>query len=144
MSKVIKSPVPKYPGTVTLYDPLSFPQVIAIEDANTEADEFRIYKWLCSKCEQEAPKDSESRVCEECEGVIRRYATLRKDVSVAKLHNTLLPGLMPCVKEWNLEGLGNPPDPLPALPRGPITLLISWLVVEITNLFNESEKVPNE
>ena len=33
MSKVITSPVKRYSGTVTLYDPLTFPQSIAFEDA---------------------------------------------------------------------------------------------------------------
>lgn len=33
MSKVITSPVKKFPGTVTLSDPLTFPQVFAVEDA---------------------------------------------------------------------------------------------------------------
>jgi len=31
MSKIITSPVKKYPGTVTLADPLTFPQAIAFE-----------------------------------------------------------------------------------------------------------------
>jgi hypothetical protein len=33
MSKVITSPVKRWPGTVTLADPLSFPQAIAVEEA---------------------------------------------------------------------------------------------------------------
>jgi len=33
MSKVITSPVKRYSGTVTLHDPLTFPQSIAFEDA---------------------------------------------------------------------------------------------------------------
>ncbi len=33
MSKQIKSPVKKWPGTVTLHDPLSLPQVVAVQDA---------------------------------------------------------------------------------------------------------------
>ena len=33
MSKVVTSPVKKWPGTVTLSDPLSFPQAIGFEDA---------------------------------------------------------------------------------------------------------------
>lgn len=40
MSKVIKSPVERWPGTVTLYDPLSFPQVIGVEDAFAEVNEL--------------------------------------------------------------------------------------------------------
>jgi len=33
MSKIITSPVPKFAGTVTLSDPLTYPQVIAYERA---------------------------------------------------------------------------------------------------------------
>ncbi len=36
MGKVITSPVKKWQGTVTLRDPLSLPQVVAIQDANAE------------------------------------------------------------------------------------------------------------
>ena len=37
MSKLITSPVKRWPGSVTLADPLSFPQVFAFEDALAEA-----------------------------------------------------------------------------------------------------------
>jgi len=33
MSKTIESPVKKWSGTVTLHDPLTFPQVLAFQDA---------------------------------------------------------------------------------------------------------------
>jgi len=33
MSKFIKSPVPEYPGEVGLSDPMTFPQLFALEDA---------------------------------------------------------------------------------------------------------------
>ena len=42
MSKVITSPVKRWPGTVILSDPLTFPQVFAVEDmfkAREELDE---------------------------------------------------------------------------------------------------------
>lgn len=41
MSKVITSPVDEWPGTVTLHDPLTFPQRFAFEDALTAARELR-------------------------------------------------------------------------------------------------------
>ena len=37
MPKVITSPVDKWPGTVTISDPLTFPQVIAFQEALDEA-----------------------------------------------------------------------------------------------------------
>ena len=38
MSKVITSPVDRWPGTVTLSDPLTFPQALAVEDALDAVD----------------------------------------------------------------------------------------------------------
>jgi len=37
MAKIITSPTEKWPGTVTLSDPLSFPQALAFQDALEEA-----------------------------------------------------------------------------------------------------------
>lgn len=39
MSKVITSPVARYPGTVTISDPMTAPQCWALEDAREEARE---------------------------------------------------------------------------------------------------------
>ena len=41
MSKVIKSPVKKWPGNITISDPLTFPQVQAIEDAIGDDGEIK-------------------------------------------------------------------------------------------------------
>jgi len=38
MSKVIVSPAPRFPGSVTLYDPLAEPQCVAIERALADAE----------------------------------------------------------------------------------------------------------
>jgi hypothetical protein len=40
MSKTITSPVKKWPGTVTLSDPLSYPQYFAFEDAMKAAGDL--------------------------------------------------------------------------------------------------------
>lgn len=40
MSKTITSPVKRYPGTVTLSDPLTYPQVIAFDTAMDRASEL--------------------------------------------------------------------------------------------------------
>ena len=40
MSKIITSPVAKWPGTVTLFDPLTYPQVIAFQDVLKLAGEL--------------------------------------------------------------------------------------------------------
>jgi len=46
MSKTITSPVKKFPGTVTLYDPLTFPQVMRVQagiDAAQKGDNSNIF-----------------------------------------------------------------------------------------------------
>ena len=40
MSKIVQSPVKRWPGTVTLSDPLTFPQALAVEDALEAAKEL--------------------------------------------------------------------------------------------------------
>ena len=41
MSKVIKSPVDRFAGTITISDPLTLPQVVAVQEALREADELK-------------------------------------------------------------------------------------------------------
>jgi len=41
VSKIITSPVKRYPGTVILADPLTFPQAFAFEDALAAVQEIR-------------------------------------------------------------------------------------------------------
>jgi hypothetical protein len=45
MPKVITSPVKRFPGTVTLSDPLTFPQVIAFQDALGAVGELEKTTW---------------------------------------------------------------------------------------------------
>ena len=109
MSKTVKSPVKKFPGTVRISEPLTYPQCFKIEDALAAHNEL----------------DSK--------------ATARKR------HYTLLPGIMACVEEWNIEGL---PDDLqldnfPATPTNDIDGLIAWILEEITAVYKGDED-PNE
>lgn len=41
MSKIITSPVKRYAGTITISDPLTLPQVVAIQDALRAAEELK-------------------------------------------------------------------------------------------------------
>jgi hypothetical protein len=58
----------------------------------------------------------------------------------------MLPGIIACVEKWELEGIGNPPDPFPASPRADSRDLIAWLISVITRVYmGEEEKAdPNE
>lgn len=52
------------------------------------------------------------------------------------------PGIIACVEKWELEGLPEKPETLPATPRLASHKLIHWLIGEITALITEDETVP--
>ena len=109
MSKVITSPVDRWPGKVTLSDPLTFPQSLAVEDALDAAQELG-------------------------------EATQRRQ------NYTVLPGLLGCVEEWNLDGFVENPtaDTFPSTPAIPSAELIGWLIDEIIGLYHEAKPDPND
>ena len=53
MSKIVKSPVPKWSGTVTFRDPLFAPQIFAIEDALDETSRLKSSEFLKAKSKKE-------------------------------------------------------------------------------------------
>lgn len=144
MSKVIKSPVDKFPGTVTLYDPLSFPQVIAIEKATVASREFRTYDYFCKDCEHTIPEDEMLEPCPKCGGAIMQRVNWEESGTTNEYHGALVPAIMECVKEWGLEGIGNPPVPFPATPSVPANKLVAWVYGEIIALFLETQEIPEE
>ena len=115
MGKEIKSPVKKWPGTVTLYDPLSLPQVVAFQDALQSAKDLA---W-------EDEEDIET-------------------LKLAAYHGELFPAVLSCVEKWELEGIADPPDPFPGTPRKASAELMIWLTTGITELFNEDEEKKSE
>jgi len=113
--RIIESPVERFKGTVQLSDPLTFPQVIAFQDAIRETM-------------QVISKDG------------------KENVSLAKLHYGLLPGILACVEKWELENIPEKltADNFPATPMTAAGELVDWLREEITMLVIEAESVPNE
>ena len=66
------------------------------------------------------------------------------DSKSAAYRNALLPGICACVEKWELEGLGQlTPSNFPSTPNVSSSLLIAWLLREITALFREGDKIPN-
>lgn len=115
MSKTITSPVAYFPGTVTLSDPLTYPQVIAVEDALEEAQEL-----------VDAKKDG------------------GKSLRISQIRAITLKGICPCVEAWNLDGFGSlTPDTFPASPRSHADELVAWLQGEVIKLL-QGNNVPNE
>jgi len=115
MGKTITSPVKKWPGSVTLFDPLTYPQLIQWQTAIERANEIKA-------------------------DITFADAALMPSVTMA-----LLPGICACVEKWELEGLpaSISPESLPATPRQSAGRLIIWLVGEIGKLADEADEIPN-
>ena len=70
----------------------------------------------------------------------------RENMTLAKLHYGLLPGILACVEKWELENMPEKPT-IKNFPATPITAagkLVDWLRKEILGLVIEAEAVPNE
>ena len=80
------------------------------------------------------------------EKCIRDTQQLTGDITITDVNYSMLPGIIACVEKWELEGIGNPPDPFPASPRADSRDLIAWLISVITRVYmGEEEKAdPNE
>jgi len=143
MPKIITSPVDQFPGTVTLYDPLSLPMVIKIEESIYAAKEFRTYDFFCGKCKHEVELTQILEPCPKCEGVIMQRINWDKSGSSSEYHNALTPAVMDCVQSWALEGVGNPPDYFPGSPATAANMLVKWIFDEIMILYS-GVSVPNE
>ena len=116
MSRVITSPVKRWPGTVTLADPLTFPQYIAWMDA-VEA----------------AQGDKET-------------LTVSDAAFLPRVTAAILPGICACIEAHDLKGLPPilVVETFPATPRIASGRLIAWLIGEINLLMQEAEDLPNE
>jgi len=126
MSKVLTSPVKKWPGTITIPDYLTIPQAMAWEEAFDNA------RSLLPECE---PFKTGEKL------TVKQIETINDQTS-SKWANAILPGILACVESWNLEGFD--PNKFPATPKTSRVILITWILGEITKLYNEAEEVPNE
>jgi len=109
MPKTITSPVKRWSGTVTLFDPLTLAQAIMVEDAIQAVRDLR----------------SNERT------------------TLIRLHAALQPAILACVERWNLAGIADHPEFIPATPGTPSAQLITWIWTEIKTLFEDTE-VPND
>lgn len=123
MSKVIKSPVEKWAGNVTFCEPLTAPQVFAIEDALDETAQIESSAFKSSLNDNKIEMRWQSRY---------NYA--------------YLPAILLCVEEWNLEGFPDnlTRDTFPSIQSNDATILISALFTELMKIYKEENEVPNE
>lgn len=118
MPRIVKSPVERWSGTVTLYEPLDIEQVIAIEDAQDELEEYLRQKG----------KPAE-------DGSVEVKWTSRQDRFV-------IPAISKCIEKWDIEGVK--PDPFPASPRNDAHTLTLTLWFELIKIYKGEKEVPNE
>jgi len=116
MPRVITSPVAKWPGIVTLYEPLNFPQYLAWKQGLDRAAEANGHDLLVA------------------ESGITENAVL------------ILPGVCGCVQTWNLQGLPEivTPETFPSTPVVASVQLVIWLVSEIRKIVMGEEELPKE
>ena len=124
MPKVIQSPVNHFPGTVTLSDPLTLPQVVKIDECL-----FNRRNYF-----DEAEIDGE------------RGYTLKQGNFPSQADTVGVSAIIECVDEWALK---NFPDEVtaetfPGSPRKASRELIGWLILELLNVYNGETEVPNE
>lgn len=73
----------------------------------------------------------------------KQASMLRKggEATDAEYIGAWVPGLLAVVQAWGLEGFS--PDPFQSTPRKAVIDLLSWLITEITKLYEDAEEVPN-
>lgn len=120
MSKIITSPVEKFPGTVTLADPMLLEHAIAWERATAAMDDLVEF----------ATTDS---------GALRAVG-LKEGATISQREGALIEGIKAVVEEWNLEGID--PQRFPLTPKGQITRLLTWLFREIHKVY-AGDEAPN-
>lgn len=108
MPKTITCPVERFAGTVTLAEPLTYPQALAVEDA--------IYN---------------------VQGLDRERVTF------LQIHAAWERAILQCVESWQLKGMTEHPDRLPATPRLSAGKLATWLIDAIMEVYRDEEEIPN-
>ncbi len=128
MSKVINSNVDRWAGSVTFCDPLTAPQVFAIEDALDEIAEI----------EPSAFKRSQKKSRKKKGKVELKWQS--------RFNYAYLPAIILCVESWDLKNFPEnvTRDTFPFIQSNDATILISNLFTELMKIYNEESTVPNE
>lgn len=124
MSKVLTSPVKRWPGTITIPDFLTIDQAIKWEEAVKRADS------ILPECEPF--KKGEKLTDKQVDNISAKTS--------AKWVGMILPGILACVESWNI---GIDPNNFPATPPISRIKLISWIMSEISKLYEEENEIPN-
>lgn len=79
------------------------------------------------------------------EDALNAVQIAKDDLTTTRADQLILPGMLACVEEFELEGFPTHPtaETFPATPRIPSNRLIAWLVSEISKLYQEASTIPN-
>jgi len=124
MPKVIQSTIEHFPGTVTLSDPLTMPQVLAIDEG------------LLSRRQYFEEKEIDGK----------RGYVLKAGSFWSQPDSVSLEVIMKCVDEWGLKNVPEnvTAETFPGSPRTASKDLIDWLLNEILEVYQGEVEVPNE
>ena len=120
MPRVIKSPVERWQGTVTLCEPLDMEQVMAVEDAQDALTQLEHKSPFLNKV---------------MDGKVELTWNSRYDYIV-------VPAVQKCVEKWDLDGFQH--DPFQATPRNDSHTLINTLWAEVWKIYQGEQQIPNE
>lgn len=116
MPKIVTSPVKRFSGTVTLSDPLTYPQYFAVEDAFKEVRRMR---------EEAEANDQE--------------------VSPQRYNAAVMVGIVKCIEDHNLKDVPKPltVENFPASPGAASMNLAAWLTNEVVAMYTAEQEDPN-
>lgn len=128
MGRTITSPVKGWEGNIVLFDPLTLPQAIALEDAISETQ-----KLIEAELQEAGFKSLD--------------AAIKKGFrfSILKHNQALWPALCGCIEKWEIDAFPKPAyDAFPATPKVRSSDFMLWLYSEVMKLFEEPEEIKNE
>lgn len=139
MPKVIISPIKRWPGTVTIADPLTFEQAKLVESGNRRPEKvMRIFR------EWKAAQEKYGENSKEAKNVLNEsYAYFEYD-------DIQIHAVVACVIEWHLDNFHTADENkivtannFPGSPRKDSHELVSWIFSELTKIFKGDDEIPN-
>lgn len=129
MPKKIDINIPPFVGSVTLCEPMTLEQVIALEDAQDAAAEETQESPFLKRVIETRGNDADARA-----------------IWASRADKHFVPVICKCVEKWELAGYPEniTPENFPATPRGKSIELIRMLMSELMSIYNGETSVPNE
>ena len=147
MPKKMHSPVDRWPGHVILKDPIPLMLVMEYERAIDENRSkfcdtgFELFLAFHNADDDDKPGalDALKEHADEC-------SEYRPAKTGTEADSTLLPIVLKCVDEWQLDNFPDNPsvENFPGTPRLAAASLIDWLVTGVTSIYAGDALTPDE